>query len=67
MAHQSEVWIGKMKDEAMEEQLTIERVRGMRHGWTQFPDLFLNEDEIRKKNEIFERAVRFVNLSVIEA
>jgi acetyl esterase/lipase len=67
LAHQSEVWIGKMKDEAVEEQLTIERVRGMRHGWTQFPDLFLNEDEIRKKNEIFERAVRFVNLSVVEA
>lgn len=67
MAQQSEVWIRKVKDEGMEEQLTIERVRGMRHGWTQFPELFLNDEEIRKKNEIFERAVRFVNISVVEA
>ena len=67
LAQQSEVWIRKMKDEGMEEQLTIERVRGMRHGWTQFPELFLNDEEIRKKNEIFERAVRFVNISVVEA
>jgi acetyl esterase/lipase len=67
LAEQSEVWIKKMKDHGMEEQLTIERVRGMRHGWTQFPEAFLSDEEIRKKNEIFERAVRFINLSVVEA
>jgi hypothetical protein len=39
----------------------------MRHGWTQFPEFFLNEEEIRKKNEIFDRAVRFIDTSTVEA
>ena len=65
LAQQSEVWIRKMKDEGREAQLTIERASGMRHGWTQFPELFLTEEEIRKKNEIFARAVRFVNSSIV--
>lgn len=67
LAQQSEVWIRRMRDEGKEEQLTIERARGMRHGWTQFPDVFLTEDEIRTKNEVFQRAVRFINGSVVEA
>jgi acetyl esterase/lipase len=67
LAQQSEVWIRKMKDEGKDEQLTIERVRNMRHGWTQFPELFLTEEEIRKKNEVFDRAVRFINNSIVEA
>jgi acetyl esterase/lipase len=67
LAQQSEAWIRKMKDEGKDEQLTIERATGMRHGWTQFPNLFLTEEEIRKKNEVFDRAVRFINNSIIEA
>jgi acetyl esterase/lipase len=67
LAQQSEVWIRRMKDEGKEDQLTVERARGMRHGWTQFPELFLTEEEIRKKNEIFDRAVRFINNSIVEA
>jgi acetyl esterase/lipase len=67
LAQQSEAWIRRMRDEGKEEQLTIERARGMRHGWTQFPEVFLTEEEIRTKNEVFRRAVRFINGSVVEA
>ena len=65
LAQQSEVWISRMKDEGKEDQLTsIERARGMRHGWTQYPEIFLTEEGIRKKNEVFARAVRFVNSTI---
>jgi acetyl esterase/lipase len=67
LAQQSEVWIRKMKDEGKEAQLTIERARGMRHGWTQFPEVFLTEEEIKKKTEIFDRAIRFINHHFDEA
>jgi acetyl esterase/lipase len=67
LAQQSEAWIRKMKDEGKDEQLTVERASGMRHGWAQFPNLFLTEEEIRKKNEVFDRAVRFINNSIVEA
>jgi acetyl esterase/lipase len=67
LSQQSEVWIRKMKDEGKGEQLAIERARGMRHGWTQFPELFLTEEETREKDEVFDRAVHFINNDIVEA
>ena len=67
LAQQSEAWIRKMRDEGKEGQLTIERARGMRHGWTQFPEVFLSGEEKSKKNEIFARALRFVNSASVRA
>lgn len=58
----NEAWITSMHDHHhnANEILTVERVLGVLHGWTQFPDGFLDEDAKVKKKEVFELAVRFV-------
>ena len=61
LAQQSEVWVEKIKDEGRDEQLSVVRVMGMRHGWTQYPELFLKADEKVKKDMAFGAAVGFVN------
>ena len=65
LAEQSEVWVRKVEDykagrEERETILTVQRYAGMVHGWTQFPDAWLDAEAKRVKMECFEEAVRFV-------
>jgi hypothetical protein len=58
---QSEVWVKKAHDEGRGEVLTVERVKGMRHGWTQFPETFLKKHETKEKKRVFEDTVRWMD------
>lgn len=61
LAEQSEAWVQKVMDEDKAAQLEVVRMPSMRHGWTQFPDYFLNEHERHAKREIFDHALNFLN------
>ncbi|KAL1716011.1 Alpha/Beta hydrolase protein [Schizophyllum commune] len=60
LAEQSEAWVEKVKAEGREKDLKVKRVKGMRHGWTQMPVSWLNDEEKRTRDETFRTAVRFV-------
>lgn len=63
LAHQSAVWVGKMRDAGWGEEgsrLVVEHVPGMMHGWTQFPTIALKEEAEREKWRVFGVALGFV-------
>ncbi|KAJ9631964.1 hypothetical protein H2203_000365 [Taxawa tesnikishii (nom. ined.)] len=60
LAVQSNDWLEKMRREGRDSCLVVERAKGMRHGWTQFPDKFLTEEEKRVKYQIFDRTLEFL-------
>ncbi|EXJ81844.1 hypothetical protein A1O1_07909 [Capronia coronata CBS 617.96] len=57
---QSLVWIEKVRNEGRINDLTVEEVKGVVHGWTQFPDSWISEEERRLKAEAFNHARTFV-------
>lgn len=58
--HQSQVWIQKVRDEGRGEDLSVEEVKGVVHGWTQFPDSWLNDESRKLKWEVFDKARQFL-------
>jgi acetyl esterase/lipase len=61
LSDQSMTWVKKVEAEGREEDLVVISVKGVMHGWTQFPDSWLkNEEERRKKYEVFQQARVFV-------
>ncbi|TRM65014.1 Alpha/Beta hydrolase protein [Schizophyllum amplum] len=60
LAEQSEVWVKKVEEEGRAEDLKVTRVKGMRHGWTQMPVSWLDDEEKRTREETFVTAVQFV-------
>lgn len=60
LSEQSETWVKKVAEAGREDDLVVERFKGMKHGWTQMPGSWLNEEERRTTAEIFEKTVTFV-------
>ncbi|KAL8832770.1 MAG: hypothetical protein Q9191_000040 [Dirinaria sp. TL-2023a] len=60
LAEQSEVWVKKVVEGGRGDDLAVARYEGMKHGWTQMPVSWLNEEEKRTRAEIFERTVAFI-------
>lgn len=60
LAEQSQVWIEKVRKEGRGSDLQVEKIKGVVHGWTQFPDSWLSPEDKQKKVEIFEKAREFV-------
>ncbi|KAK4935665.1 hypothetical protein LTR10_023318 [Elasticomyces elasticus] len=58
--HQSKVWVKKVRDEGRGEDLVVEEIKDVVHGWTQFPDSWLDDESRRLKWEVFEKAGQFV-------
>lgn len=59
LAEQSEAWVDKIADHHRCKDLRIARYQDRRHGWTQMPDGWLDEDEKRQKDDIYEKTVLF--------
>lgn len=57
---QSLVWIDKVRDEDRGGDLLVEEVQGVVHGWTQFPDAWLEEGHRVLKRQVFDRARTFL-------
>lgn len=60
LAAQSEEWIKKAQEEGRGDVLRVERVKGMRHGWTQFPEAMLSGEERREKKRVFRDTLGFM-------
>ena len=61
LAPQSEAWLVRMRECGREEDVKVERCRGMKHGWTQFPDFVLGRKGRREKYRVFEGAGTFLD------
>ncbi|KAF2104878.1 alpha/beta-hydrolase [Rhizodiscina lignyota] len=59
LAEQSETWVKKVQDGGRGDDLKVERYPDMKHGWTQMPESWLNEEEKRTRRQIFTKTVRF--------
>ena len=60
LSEQSEVWVRKVAEEGRADHLKVVRFKGMKHGWTQFPISWLNEEERKTRDEIFDVTVGVV-------
>lgn len=60
LAHQSDIWIQKVAEEGRSSDLSVEKVGGVTHGWTQFPDLMLSDEDEKLKDDVFNEAREFV-------
>jgi acetyl esterase/lipase len=60
LAAQSEIWVEKLHSGGRGEHLQVERFPEMKHGWTQMPDGWLQDNEKELKAEIFDKTVTYV-------
>ncbi|KAF2665212.1 alpha/beta-hydrolase [Microthyrium microscopicum] len=61
LADQSEAWVKKVQEDGTRtKHLRVERYPAMKHGWTQFPDSFLKDEEKQAKIEVFGKTIEFV-------
>ena len=57
---QSLIWVQKVKDGGRGADLFVKEVKGVVHGWTQFPDSWISEEHRELKAEAFEKASEFL-------
>ena len=57
---QSTLWVQKIHDEGRGADLSVEEVKGVCHGWTQFPDSWISEEHRKLKLEAFRKAREFL-------
>lgn len=60
LAEQSKQWVDKVKAHQRKEHLVIADVANMKHGWTQMPEGWLNDEEKHAKDVVFAKATDFV-------
>ncbi|KAF2140956.1 uncharacterized protein K452DRAFT_288351 [Aplosporella prunicola CBS 121167] len=60
LAEQSEEWVKKVEAEGRGHHLKVERVLDRKHGWTQMPVGWLNDEEKRTRQETFTTAKKFL-------
>lgn len=60
LASQSDIWIQKVAEQGRSADLSVEKVGGVVHGWTQFPDSWLSEEHRKLKMDAFNEAKDFV-------
>ncbi|KEF57669.1 uncharacterized protein A1O9_05587 [Exophiala aquamarina CBS 119918] len=59
---QSLDWIEKVRAEGRGSDLIVEDVKGVTHGWTQFPDGFISDEHRKLKVEVFRKARVFLGV-----
>jgi len=57
---QSETWVKKVIEDGRGGHLLVDRVVGVKHGWTQFPDGWLSDQDKQKKWDIFTKTSQFI-------
>lgn len=60
LSDQSEQWVQKVEESGRGQHLKVERYPGMKHGWTQMPELWLGAEEKQTRIESFGIAIDFV-------
>lgn len=67
LAAQSEQWLEKVKEAGDEARVEVMRCPGMTHGWTQFPESWINKEQKKEKDRVFRRVVDFLRETWPEA
>ncbi|GAB7348076.1 hypothetical protein MBLNU459_g6106t1 [Dothideomycetes sp. NU459] len=57
---QSNEWIDRIKEAGREQCLHVERYKGIKHGFVQFPNSFLSGFERDEKSRFYDRVVQFL-------
>ena len=57
---QNEVWVKRAIEAGRKEDVSIQKFMGVVHGWTQFPDQWLDSSALSTKYEAHNKAVEFV-------
>nr|UOP57076.1 putative thermophilic carboxylesterase est2 [Thecaphora frezii] len=60
LSEQSKTWVQKIQEHAKTDDVVVEEVRGVKHGWTQMPDSWLSQEERMLKHVCFQKARAFV-------
>lgn len=60
LAEQSDIWIEKVAEGGRSNDLAVAKVKGVVHGWTQFPDSWLSEEHRKLKGDMFDLSRDFV-------
>lgn len=60
LSEQSETWVKKVEEEGRGADLIVERYKGMKHGWTQFPETWLSEEEKRTRADSYIKTISFI-------
>ena len=60
LAAQSEIWVKKLNESGRGDHLQVERYPKMKHGWTQMPDSWLQDEERKLKAEIYDKTIAYV-------
>jgi len=60
LAAQSEIWVEKVNNSERRDHLQVERYPNRAHGWTQFPDTWIDDEARKEKNDTSEKSIRFV-------
>jgi len=58
---QAEEWVKKMGREGRGDDIVVKRYMGMKHGWTQFPDIFLNKKAKAEKRRAFQESLDYLD------
>lgn len=57
---QNEAWIQKAVDEGRGKDVSMQKYLGVPHGWTQFPDQWLDRNGLDNKYEAYNKGIEFV-------
>lgn len=60
LGEQSETWIKAVEEAGRKDDLEVRRYPGMKHGWTQFPTSWLNEEEKKARKDAIDGAITLV-------
>lgn len=60
LADQNEQWAKRVEEAGRGKHLQVERFLKMKHGWTQFPEGFLDEQQRKTRTEAFDKTVDFL-------
>ncbi|KAI9724197.1 MAG: hypothetical protein M1828_003942 [Chrysothrix sp. TS-e1954] len=60
LTSQGVTWTTEMKAHGRGNDVTVDQYKGMKHGWTQFPESFLKDDERRARDDAWEKSIQFL-------
>lgn len=59
LSEQSEIWVEMVANEGRKNDIRVERYPGIKHGWTQMPESWLNEAEKSSRIDAIDKGVEF--------
>ena len=61
LSEQSRTWVEKVNNHDRVDDVVVEEVAGVKHGWTQMPDGWLSDEEKKLKDLMYTKARAFIH------